>query len=340
MDIFHVDPGYGRGLTVSNGSVSCVESDEYNPINGVAFTCLASDSTAASVNLALPADFPSYLPNHTHWLGLRFSAYLDIQSSNYFACGFGERSRIEFSENRAIAYMALDINLLAITSQVLTNSLTSGFHNIALSIYVKRVEQNYYIYLYADVDGYTWYANTEKAYGNLYNGHNYIFGSTSGIRFTFPTSSTDICYISNIIAAHQPSTDENLTSDMLLAKLPLSTPLTTSDFLSAGDGEYVGTTSGQKLLSAINAGENSDVITKFGATSKVSHIITYGNPGYRVGSNVTSATGISQSGNDSITAHGNCSLSADADAAACVAWEADAGTKLSDLDGLKVGWQV
>ena len=339
MDIFHVDPGYGRGLTVSNGSVSCVESDEYNPINGVAFTCLASDSTAASVNLALPAGFPSSLSNNAaHWIGLRFSAYLDIQSSNRFVCGFGARSRIVFSTNSAIAYTALNPNASAITSQELTNSLTSGFHNIALSIYVKRVEQNYYIYLYADVDGYTWHENATKTYSNPLYGIDYVF--SSGIRFTFPTSSTDICYISNIIAAHQTSTYENLTSEMLLAKLPLSTPLTTSDFLSAGDGEYVGTTSGQKLLSAINAGENSDVITKFGATSKVSHIITYGNPGYRVGSNVTSATGISQSGNDSITAHGNCSLSADADAAACVAWEADAGTKLSDLDGLKVGWQV
>lgn len=338
MGIIHVDPGYGRGLTASDGEITYVESDEYNPVNGVAFRCFASGSTAPTVNLPLPADLPSYLANNqSHWIGFRFSAYLNIKSSNYLTAGFGPRSRITLSNNRAIAYMAVDTNTSSFTSQELATPLASGFHNVALSMFVKRVNQYYYIYLYADVDGDTWVNTSTESYSDSTFGITHIF--SDGIRFAFPALTTDIGYISNIIVAHQVTTRGNLTGNHLLAKLPLSSPPTT-DFLSAGDGEYVGATSGQKLLSAINAGENSDVITKFGATSKVSHIITYGNPGYRVGSNITSATGISQSGNDSITAHGNCSLSADADAAACVAWEAPEGTKLSDLDGLKVGWQV
>ena len=43
---------------------------------------------------------------------------------------------------------------------------------------------------------------------------------------------------------------------------------------------------------------------------------------------------------ESITSHGSTALSTDTDATACVAWEADSGTTLPDIDGLKIGWQV
>ena len=70
---------------------------------------------------------------------------------------------------------------------------------------------------------------------------------------------TSTCYVSNVIVATAIGTyTPLLTSETLLVGLPLSTS-PTGDFLSVGDFEYVGNTSGQKLLQTINT---SDIITK------------------------------------------------------------------------------
>ncbi|MBQ6298639.1 MAG: hypothetical protein IJK81_13325 [Selenomonadaceae bacterium] len=306
MDIVYIDPGYGAGLA----GVTCVENEEYNPINGVAF------KGSRSVNA----------PNSAGIISVRFSAYFGSDSSGIITV----KSSANYATIGPTSCTCFTGGNSGNTSTS-TYSLT-GFHNFVVSFGMNITTSliNHKVVVTGDLNHTVsgWY-NNSGASASSYRQN--IFNGTISIN-------SPETYISNIIVATDTSYSPCLTTDMLLVKLPLKN--TSGDFLSVGDGEYVGNTAGQTLLSTINAGENSDVITKFGATGKVSHIVTYGNPGYRVGSNIETAYGISQSGNDSITAHGNCSLSTANDANAFVAWEADSGTKLSDLDGLKVGWQV
>ena len=124
-----------------------------------------------------------------------------------------------------------------------------------------------------------------------------------------------------------------ISSDTQVVPLPLGTPVT--DFTTGTDGEYIGNETGQKLLQPINA---SDLFTKYGAKSNVIGLVSYGNPCYRVGSGITQASGISES-DDTVTSHGTTELSTETDATAFVVWETPE-TTLSDIDGLKIGWQI
>ena len=130
-----------------------------------------------------------------------------------------------------------------------------------------------------------------------------------------------------------------MSSDTTLIKLPLSTP-PSGNFSAEGDGKYVGTKSGQQLVQTIDA---TDLITKFGGETKVNNLIVYGNPGYRTGNGITTAYGGSNDdyGDGKFTTKGSCTLSADPNAIASVAWdETDNATTLDDLDGLEVGWKI
>lgn len=328
MDIVHVDPGYGKGYT--GADLTCVESEEYNPDNGVAFT--ANGGVGA---IPIPDSFYSSTM-YNRVLSCRFSAYLDLNSSSEFIVGLRNSkgttfcNYVKFTSSKCECLYGISSSIRTMT---VSESPTKGLHNFVISICLEALSSDvtpYYGYIYMDFDGET----KNAIWGSSTSNVDQILGLRK-IYFSFPNSETNICYVSNVIVATATGTaDPILTSETKLVRLPLSTP-PTGDFLSVGDGEYVGNTAGQKLLQTINA---SDAITKYGATSKVSHLVTYGAPGYRVGSNIETAYGISEE-DGTITQQGSCSLSTDTNGSAVVAWETPS-TTLNDVDGLKVGWQV
>lgn len=303
MDIVYFDLGYGAGID----GVTCVENEEYNPINGFAFT----KEGGGTVTLPVPRGvFALAVASYTKAMSVRFSIY---NNANSFI--------VVFNKSYSIS--------------------VNGFHDVVFSRYMNSVASSsstsYTCYSIRNLDGTitnTDYssADTVSSAAELMN----AFGNS--ISFIFPSASAGECYVSNVIVSVSlGGTKSNFASafphDYFPVKLPLKD--TSSDFISLGDGEYLGDSAGQKLLSVVDA---QDVITKFGASSKVSHLISYGHPGYRVGSDITSATGITEE-NSSIAAHGSCALSTDTVASAAVAW-AVGNTRLSDVDGMKIGWRV
>lgn len=153
-------------------------------------------------------------------------------------------------------------------------------------------------------------------------------------------------YVSNIIVAVNSKLDVTspeiqsstplLRSQIYPVRLPLSAPTDDSTFVADADGKYVGTASGQKLVQTI---DTSELITKYGGTTKVSHLGVLGNPGYYVGYGITTASGITEA-NGTVTAHGSCALSQSPNANPNVVWQTASGATLADIDGLKIGWQV
>ena len=319
MNIIHIDPGYGKGID----GATYVENEAYNSYNGVAFTKPGGDVTlpVSSSVLAL-----SSLVSTQRAVTLRFSVYLNLNAGAVFTAGF----------KSSATYLNVD-------------SSYNGFHDIALTKYASYVRTYDWVintivnekrtlnhYSIKDIDGNssTFDSQSINSTGQITDSKlASVFGNA--LYFTFPAASEGECYVSNVIVTIGVFASEVLSSGSLLAPLTLSTP-PEGDFSSVGGGEYVGNASGQKLLQTI---DTTDAVAKFGAASKVSHLVVYGNPGYRVGSNITEAYGISKDGNSSITSHGSCELSTGTDATAIVAWETP-DTKLSDLDGLKVGWQI
>lgn len=347
MDIIFIDPGYGKGFSVSSGgSLTSVESEEYNPVNGVAFT----GSAGTTAYFYLPSSITSvpsdYFEKH---MTFKFSFYcpqqpahsLTIESPKYGATSSSGYATINLSPNSCTFK-------LGSTRQTITgNGSATGFHNFAFTVCigVKNRSNPYRLarHICCEFDGNSAAIalDNQLTYSEFSSYLNILFQNYT---FTSPGLSSGDYYISNIIVATliviSTSSGMEGNSLPLLSSEAFPVPLTlskpTGDFSSVGGGEYVGNASGQKLLQTI---DTSDAVAKFGATSKVSHLVVYGNPGYRVGSNITEAYGISKDGNSSITSHGSCELSTDTDATTCVAWETP-DTKLPDLDGLKVGWQI
>ena len=301
--ISYIDPGYGAGLD----GVTCVENETYNPINGVAFT----KEGGGTVTLPVPMDvFGFSVASYTKAVSVRFSIY---NNANSFI--------VVFNKSYSIS--------------------VNGFHDVVFSrymdIFTSISSASYNCYSIRNLDGTI--TNTDYSTADTVSSAAELmdaFGNS--ISFIFPSASAGECYVSNVIVSvSKGGTMSNFASAFPHDHFPVKLPLkdTSGDFISLGDGEYFADTAGQKLLSVVDA---QDVITKFGASSKVSHLISYGHPGYRVDSNITSATGITEE-NSSIAAHGSCSLSTDTVASSYVAWAVD-NTRLSDVDGMKIGWQV
>ena len=347
---FYFDPGYGQ-LIEPDGKLTTIQNDTYNPTSGVAFTsedCFYSFKVPLTGISSKPEGYRRYS------MRLKLSVYCENMSaystqSNCFSVGFAKNQtdtypnwhRIEIAKNHC-AFFSNDLNFGVAGNPNHFHyfdghgNLSDGLHNISLTLDFRyhlddNLSERQSLYA-VDVDGDTaFYTGGSNMSGQV------TYPQKFGIRF--PSAAYGTFYVSNVLIEHAilDSTTENavlIPAMSQIVKLPLKN--TSGDFISVGDGEYVGNTSGQKLLSTIDA---SSVVEKFGASSKVSHLVTYGAPGYRVGSNVTTAYGISES-DSTITSHGSTELSTDTDATACVAWEADSGTTLPDIDGLKIGWQV
>ena len=161
---------------------------------------------------------------------------------------------------------------------------------------------------------------------------------------SFSISAQNHCFISNVLigqASYEgdgtgsiPS-DDGIPANTPVYRLPLVTPITNDGFTSNEDGIYVTNTNGSKLLKTVDV----DTLKNTWGNQPINHIVSYGNPGYRVGSAVTEAWGISRSGN-TITPHGKHILNFEKDAHIYDVWKIADGSKFSDIDGLQVGWRA
>ena len=216
MDIVYIDPGYGAGID----GVTCVENEEYNPINGVAYTIAKSNGG----NLALPV--PSGVLslttiNQVKVVTVRFSVYLDLYSSNTFYVRFAGKKTYSFN----------------------FTSSSNGFHNVAFSRYAKvQVNQSpEFIYkTIRDID-----SNISEA-DQITHASNEVPVSTilssafgNSIAFHIPPPDSSKCYVSNVMVTVGT---EALSSGSFPVKLPLKN--TSGDFISLGGGYCVGTACG------------------------------------------------------------------------------------------------
>ena len=149
-------------------------------------------------------------------------------------------------------------------------------------------------------------------------------------------------YVSNVLVGQAsyegdgtgsiPS-DDGIPANTPVYRLPLGTPVT--DFEAGEDGMYIAKENGQTLLQTVNTSS----LAQAHGNRPVNHIVAYGNPGYRVGTAVTAATGISKEGS-SITAHGTHTLSFEKDMHVYDVWKIAEGSTFNDINGLQVGWRA
>lgn len=351
MEIIYIDPGYGKGVTDGGQTLTCVESDNYNPINGVAYTFSVPQTDSPMHFLPIPTSalaVPTVSDGQffTKIISFKCSVYLDLAYPYDFFAGFQKN----LSDTVDFDYVMIGSRGCTVKGKIssqsyskkITSGAVKGLHDIVISISLVKYQYGnsaaFYITLTFDIDGDIYSPRTGVTSLESAPFGNGIFVSPAAL-----TGGT--CYVSNIIVASSTEISDTspevtspapiLSSDTTLIKLPLSTP-PSGNFSAEGDGKYVGTASGQQLLQTIDA---TDLITKFGGDTKVNNLIVYGNPGYRTGNGITTAYGGYVDG--SFYTSGSCTLSADPNAIASVAWDETTNNRtLDDLDGLQVGWKI
>ena len=355
MEIIYIDPGYGKGVTDAGQTLSCVESDNYNPINGVAYTFSVPQTDSPMHFLPIPT---SALAVPTVSDGQFFTKVVSFKVSVYFAlecqynCGIGFQKDTTKTNGASLDWYSLAMGFAdyrladkAITQNVQKVEKDSGLglHQGTISIclvkYLSGGSAAFRTTAYAEFDGEI--LSDTKVSTSV---DNETFGN--GLQISFPGGKNNCFYVSNIIVASLTEISDTspedtfgapiLSSDTTLIKLPLSTP-PSGNFSAEGDGKYVGTASGQQLLQTIDA---ENLITKFGGDTKVNNLIVYGNPGYKTGNGITTAYGgsVDDYGDGKFTTHGSCTLSADPNAIASVAWETD--DDLNGINGGAIGWRI
>lgn len=339
MDIVHVDPGYGKVLQSYSGTgTTFVENDEYNPYSGVAFT---HEGNGGSVYARLPNIDFTFEPNSQFYKkvwSLKFSVY--TPGSGVFHAGFSTvASGAAIHGQIRIVGNGYDITRFVENTQLSEyhSGFSAGFHNVSITYsltadgtgsgtsYIRTTT----IEVDEVVDFQTYALATIPSYLPEYALFNFGGGSNH-------------YYVSNVLVGQAsyegdgtgsiPS-DDGIPANTPVYRLPLGTPDT--DFELGDDGIYIAKENGQTLLQTVNA---SSLVTTHG-NQPINHIVAYGNPGYRVGTAVTAATGISKEGND-ITPHGTHTLSFEKDMHVYDVWKIAEGSTFNDINGLQVGWRA
>lgn len=333
MEIVHVDPGYGKLMQLySNTELDYVENAEYNPYSGVAFTVTSgAKSFFPNIDFAFEPTAGQYYKKV--W-SMKFSVY---NAGGSLYAGFCHAANatpdvgVHFHNNACAVRHYIDGIVKEETNFAQT---PAGLHHVSITYSLTaETTGNYLLATTIMVDNTTdfqIYSSATPPTIPQYAG------------YSFAIAAQNHCFISNVLVGQAsyegdgtgsiPS-DDGIPANTPVYRLPLGTPVT--DFESGEDGEYVAKTNGKTLLQTVNA---SNLITAHG-DKPINHIVAYGNPGYRVGSAVTAATGISKEGN-TITPHGSHTLSFEKDMHVYDVWKIADGSKFSNINGLQVGWQA
>ena len=333
MEIVHVDPGYGKMMELySNTELEYVENSTYNPTSGVAFTCT---SGGASFFPNFDFNFEPKGQFYKKVWSLKFSFYAD---GGAFYVGFTHAQNAIATSDAGLQFGTSNVRARRyvegrVQDEIIAESV-NGFHNVSITYSLTAEGAGNYIsattIIFDDITDFQIYTSAEETFIPSYAG------------LSFAISGQNHIFISNVLlgqATYEGDGTGDIPSD---DGIPANTPIyrlptgaTDTDFTAGEDGEYIGTTNGQTLLQTVDA---STLITNFG-DKPINHIVAYGAPGYRVGSAVTRATGISKS-DDDITSHGTHELSYVKDAHVYDVWEIGNESTFSDINGLKVGWRA
>ena len=337
MEIVHVDPGYGRLMELwTNTELEYVENSAYNPTSGVAFTC-TSGAWCYFPNFDFTFE-PTGQFYKKVW-SLKFSFYSE---SGGFAVGFTHASNaigssdvgLVFSNQKVRARRYVDGNAI-VQQEYISEENFTGFHNVSITYAVTAEGAGNYLSVstitYDDITDEQVCTWAEVPFIPSYAGLEFYISGQNSV------------FISNVLLGQAtydgdgtsgiPS-DDGIPADTPIYRLPLSTPPITN-FTEGEDGEWVGKENGQTLLQTTNANN----LTATWGDQPVNHIVVYGAPGYRVGSAVTTATGISKA-NDTIESHGSHALSFYKTIHVYDVWEIAEGNTFSSINDLQVGWRA
>lgn len=337
MEIVHVDPGYGKLMLPNADVFESVESATFNPTSGVAFTSKGSYARSFP-NLDLSFDPPDTAQVYKKVWSVKLSAYGD--SSGNYSVGLCTNSQssaihvgIQVSSGAYAWYTNVGEGTVSATQGIGSFS-SEGMHNLSVTFSLRAERKTggteYFITNTLILD------DEVKFENNTTTALPSWVGDTLNLHF----SNSHKIYVSNILVGQavydgqgdEPS-DDGIPANTPIYRLPTGTPIT--NFTQGDDGEWIGTENGQTLLQTTNA---DNLISTFG-NQPVNHIVVYGNPGYRVGSTVARATGISKSGG-TIEAHGTQDLNFDKTMHVYDVWEIAEGNKFSTINDLQVGWRA
>lgn len=349
--IVFVDPGYGKMWETDSGEspLTYVESVEYNPYSGVAFTgksvkaaCTVQGTSIASLPHTPKrfadgtVDFPTIFANNDTAeirLRVKFSVFCkNMESGGTFALGHARSLASSDGIQCGISISKGSCYYLLGDGESHTGSISDGFHNISIAYSLCKVTSGYYPLKRVST------SNTSMNY----TGTKYIPGNSpvflNQLIVKFPSAGQAEFYVSNVICRLYTSTTSAIGSPP--AVIPLHTQLMfldlgePEDITFKGDpditGGYIGYSSGDKLLQTIDA---TDVIKRCRKTANCEAVFAYGNPAYKDVDFSKSVSGVLdgkiKAGYGTIPTETNKNY-----------WAMFDGRALSELHGKQIGWEI
>ena len=306
MSFKYINPGYAELLATYNSDspIITVESNIYNPVNGV---CVNQSGSYSNVLLDevigsdLYCKFNFYYTSSMKDLGV--GSFVDNKENNFSASWFYGL----YSYNDGYLYFYLNnsskINI-ALTKDLL-HKVWFHIHNVAGSAYIE-----------AYIDGqYFSYANS---YAN------------NAFNTKIPAIVVRLCssiFLSNLIFSNEYI---NPKEEVII----LPTSATETDMTDNQDGTYTASEAGQTILQTVNA---TDLITQYGRNSRITIIAPAAIPAY----NTTGALkllGIDKI-SGTITEHDTIAVGTNDSVGVYDLWNTNNLT-LGDLNGKQIGWKA
>lgn len=304
MAFRYINPGYADLLAETGAET--ISDFAYNAHNGISFTAsskLLNILPEGKLSTTFFCKFDVYLTgniSNTFYFGMaRYDAPTNISWLAGISIG-GTKVRLRCGSNSVGSEIPLN-----------TNSVNSVVFGVNISNATCELSAN----------------NSNKVSGSFIHASYYDNRSPVAIYFPARTSTANI-FVSNLIIS-----DEEISPKEKIIALPTSQTIT--DMTAGASGIYFADAANQTLLQTVDV---STLIENFGASSAVTGIALVGNPAYATGSELTSLTALSKSGNV-ITEHGTCALSEDSTAAVVDSWSL-IGTTIADVQIMQFGWKA
>ena len=311
----YINPGY-VSLLDSDGQATATQiTDSSQSKTGIAFKQTSSTAGVTLSNFAegdeFWARFDVFIPNNT---GGYFACYAPKCVSTGFSFAFPSSSNVNYY-----------INAIRRNSNY---SLTYGTEN---DLGINKNGVNIFVF-------HLTYSSGSGDYGVIevsVNGDTYTSTSGNSVSYTSNESNKAKLYTTNagVYFSNVIFSNAEISSKEQAVALPISG--TETDMTLGENGIYVADAADQTILQSVDV---TDLITNYGAGSKVTGISVVGNPAYKTATGLAKLTGISKSGN-TVTTHGTVKLSSDTSAFVMDSWSLS-DTTITDLQNMKFGWKV
>ena len=309
----YINPGFAEFLDVDGGTT--IESNIYNPTNGVAFY-QPTDNAGVKLDSAITelyGKFDAYIPPISD-LPLNYFAKVGTFKAGNTNAGFNGVALYKYNSS----YIHVKGMVGSGSDKTVTNSeVTFNFGGI----------NHFYFYFK------TRSASTADGEYYIYMNGNKIMEGTGkwiymdgDVNLTMYAAS-EVAPISNIILSDSP-----IDMKECITAVPLINPVT--DMIDREDGSYLADTVGQQILQTVDV---ANLISAYGGASRVTGITIAGKPAYRTADGLFSLIGISKSGNTQ-TEHGTKTLKTDTTAGVADTYAVN--MTISEMTGLQLGWKA